>query len=471
MLSSFCAPRGAQASPRGPRPPGKTLPLADQPPLPPEAPRFPLQSVRGVKDVLPAETPAWRHLEAACRDLFGRYGLAEIRTPAFEPTPLFARSIGAETDIVEKEMYTFVDRNGQSLSLRPEGTAGVIRAYIQHGLQQEPLTRLYYLGPMFRHERPQAGRLRQFHQIGVEVLGSEAPGVDVEVLTLLADLFEVLGVAGLTLELNSIGCPDCRPAYTALLIRALKSLGDDALCANCLRRRETNPLRVFDCKVPGCREATAGLPLITDHLCEACRAHFGAVRSGLERVGIPFAVNPRMVRGLDYYTRTAFEWTSPGLGAQNTVAAGGRYDRLVEDLGGRSRPGIGFALGVERLLTLMPAPAPARPDLFAALLGPEAEARMLPVLRELRRAGLTVDRAFEPDLGLKAQLKRANKSGARFCLILGENELKTGVVLLKDMDGHAQHEIPEADAAPAILAAIRAAIAASTRAAERPAGS
>jgi len=430
--------------------------MASEPASRPEPPRFPLQAARGVKDVLPAETPAWRRLEAVCRDLFARYGLGEIRTPAFEPTPLFARSIGAETDIVEKEMYTFTDKGGQSLSLRPEGTAGVIRAYIQHGLQQEGLTRLYYLGPMFRHERPQAGRLRQFHQIGVEVLGPEAPAVDVEVLTLLADLFDALGVNDLTLELNAIGCADCRPPYVAALTAALDALEGD-LCANCRRRRVTNPLRVLDCKVPSCREATKGVPLIVDHLCAACAGHFARVRAGLDGLGIAYTLNPRLVRGLDYYTRTAFEWTAPGLGAQDTVAAGGRYDRLVEELGGQARPGIGFALGVERLLTLLPEAPPARPDLYAALLGEQAEARMLPVLRELRVAGLAVDRGFDPTASLKAQLKRANKSGARFCLILGDNELAAGVVLLKDMDGHAQHEIPASGGAQAIADAVRAA--------------
>jgi histidyl-tRNA synthetase len=429
-----------------------------KPPEPAAEPvRFPLQAVRGARDMLPAEAPAWQRLEAACRALFARYGFFEIRTPIFEPTPLFARSIGQETDIVEKEMYTFPDKGGQSLSLRPEGTAGVIRAYLQHGLQNEALLRVYYLGPMFRHERPQAGRLRQFHQVGVEAIGSERPAVDVEVLTLLADLFDELGIGGLTLEINAIGDRECRPAYTRLLAEALEAL-DDKLCANCRRRRVTNPLRVLDCKVPSCREATANVPLMRDHLCGACEEHFSAVREGLEALSIPYEVNPRLVRGLDYYTRTAFEWTSPGLGAQNTVAAGGRYDRLVEDLGGPPRAGIGFALGVERLLLLMPeAPAP-RPDLFVALLGPEAEARMLPVLRALRRAGLAVERAFDVDASLKAQLKRANKARARFCVIVGENELAAGAAQLKDMDGHTQGEVALDPDADAMAAAVRAAV-------------
>jgi histidyl-tRNA synthetase len=445
--SSDDSPGSAPPEPAAPAPQGAGT----------DAPRFPLQAVRGARDVLPAETAAWQRLEGICRALFARYGFREIRTPIFEATALFSRSIGQETDIVEKEMYTFPDKGGGSLSLRPEGTAGVIRAYLQHGLHSEALVRVYYLGPMFRHERPQAGRLRQFHQVGVEVIGSERPAVDVEVLTLLADLFGDLGLAGLTLELNAIGDPECRPAYVRLLAAALEALGDK-LCANCRRRRTTNPLRVLDCKVPSCREATAGVPLMLDHLCGACETHFAAVRVGLESLSIPYEVNPRLVRGLDYYTRTAFEWTSPELGAQNTVAAGGRYDGLVEDLGGPPRPGIGFALGVERLLLLMAEVAAPRPDLFVALLGAEAEARMLPALRALRRAGLTVERAFDVDASLKAQLKRANKARVRFCLIVGENELATGKAPLKDMDGHAQCDVALSEDAGAVAAAIAAAV-------------
>jgi histidyl-tRNA synthetase len=442
-------PEASEPAPPGPAEPG---------PPAQEAPRFPLQAVRGARDVLPAEAPAWQRLEGICRALFARYGFAEIRTPVFEPTALFARSIGQETDIVEKEMYTFADKGGGSLSLRPEGTAGVIRAYLQHGLQTEALVRVYYMGPMFRHERPQAGRQRQFHQVGVEAIGSERPAVDVEVLTLLADLFAELGVGGLTLEINAIGDRECRPAYVRLLARALEAL-DARLCANCRRRRTTNPLRVLDCKVPACREATADVPLMLDHLCAPCAAHFASVREGLAALSIPYAVNPRLVRGLDYYTRTAFEWTSPDLGAQNTVAAGGRYDGLVEDLGGPARPGIGFALGVERLLLLLAeVPAP-RPDLFVALLGAGAEARMLPVLRVLRASGLAVERAFDVEASLKAQLKRANKARARFCLIVGENELAAGTAPLKDMDGHAQRDVPLGTDAAAVAAGIAAAVA------------
>ncbi|MDH5526567.1 MAG: histidine--tRNA ligase [Nitrospirota bacterium] len=414
-----------------------------------------IQAVRGVKDVLPDESPAWQRLERICRDFFARYGFGEVRVPVFEVTQLFARSIGEATDIVEKEMYTFEDRNGQMLSLRPEGTAGVIRAYIQSGLQRESLTRLYYLGPMFRHERPQAGRLRQFHQIGAEALGSESPALDAEVLVLTADLFDSLGLLdGLSLEINSIGCPACRPRYTAALKGFLAGVAEH-LCENCGRRKETNPLRVLDCKVESCRTHTTAAPEIIDHLCEGCSAHFSQVRTHLSAAGVAYAVNPRMVRGLDYYTRTAFEWTSSDLGAQSTVAAGGRYDRLVERLGGQSKPGIGFALGVERLLLLMDETREDPPHLFCALVGDEAEVAMVPVLRQVRNAGIRVDRAFEGSL--KSQMKRAGKSGAAFCLIVGGDELARGQAILRDMAKRDQREIPLAGLADAVCEIVKAA--------------
>jgi len=401
---------------------------------------FPVNAVRGLKDVLPADTPKWQHLEAVCRDLFLRYGFKEIRTPIFEVTPLFARGMGEATDIVEKEMYTFTDRNGQSLSLRPEGTAGVLRAYIQSGLQRDALSRLYYAGPMFRRERPQAGRQRQFHQIGAELLGPSSPSADVELLTLLADLFHSLKVTDLTLELNSIGCPDCRPDYSAALTQFLDGVADN-LCENCVRRRSTNPLRALDCKVPDCRTATKDAPAITECLCDTCADHHAQVKTGLDGVGIAYTENPRMVRGLDYYGRTAFEWITNKLGAQGTVAAGGRYDGLNEQLGGQSKPGIGFGLGVERLISLMPDVEAPRPDLFVVMLGDEAEARMLPLIRQMRDQGLVVDRTFD-GASLKSQLKRANKSGARYGIILGGDELVRQICLVKDMVERAQEEVP-----------------------------
>ncbi|MDH4229682.1 MAG: histidine--tRNA ligase [Nitrospirota bacterium] len=413
----------------------------------PTPPVQPVQAVRGVKDVLPDEAPNWQFLEKTCREWFARYGFDEIRVPIFEATGLFARSIGEDTDIVGKEMYTFDDKSGQSLSLRPEGTAGVIRAYIQSGLQREALVRLYYQGPMFRHERPQAGRLRQFHQIGAEVLGSESPLADAEVLVLTADLFQALGLDGLQLEINSIGCRECRPRYTVALRGFLEGRAAD-LCENCVRRTATNPLRVLDCKVETCRTHTAAAPFIPDHLCAACADHFAVVRGQLEAAGVGFVVNPRMVRGLDYYTRTAFEWTSDRLGAQSTVAAGGRYDRLVEQLGGQARPGIGFALGVERLLLLMETRPATPPDLFVVLAGEGAEAALAPVLRAVRGAGLKVDRAYGGSM--KSQMKRAGKSGAPRCLIAGDDELARGTAVLRDMVAHSQREVPLAEVVAAL---------------------
>ena len=401
---------------------------------------FPVQAVRGLKDVLPAETPKWQQLEATCRDHFKRYGFGEIRTPIFEVTGLFARGIGEATDIVEKEMYTFSDRNGQMLSLRPEGTAGVMRAYIQNGLQRDTLTRLYYMGPMFRRERPQAGRQRQFHQIGAEILGPSGHSADVELLTLLHDLFDALKVRDLTLEINSIGCPDCRPGYSATLQTFLETVAD-GLCENCQRRRVTNPLRVLDCKVPACNEVTQAAPIITECLCPVCEAHHTGLKSGLDTLGILYVENPRMVRGLDYYGRTAFEWITTKLGSQGTVAAGGRYDGLNEQLGGQPRPGIGFGIGVERLLSLMADRALPGPDLFVVMLGTEAETRLLPLMRKLRNEGLSVDRLFDGG-SVKSQMKKANKSGARFTLIVGEDELARGVGQLKDMGRHEQRELP-----------------------------
>lgn len=401
---------------------------------------FPVKAVRGLKDILPTDSPKWQALEARCRDLFLRYGFKEIRTPIFEVTPLFARGIGEATDIVEKEMYTFTDRNGQSLSLRPEGTAGVLRAYIQSGLQRDSLSRLYYSGPMFRRERPQAGRQRQFHQIGAELLGPSSPSADVELLTLLADLFNTLKVTDLTLEINSIGCPDCRPGYSAALTQFLDGVAD-GLCENCERRRSTNPLRVLDCKVPDCRATTVAAPVITECLCDTCADHHAQVKAGLDGVGISYVENPRMVRGLDYYGRTAFEWITNKLGAQGTVAAGGRYDGLNEQLGGQPKPGIGFGLGVERLLSLMPDVVTTVPDVFVAMLGDEAEARMLPLIRQMRHHGLAVDRTFD-GASLKSQLKRANKSGARYSVILGGDELARQACLVKDMTERTQDEVP-----------------------------
>ncbi|MEQ1628788.1 MAG: histidine--tRNA ligase, partial [Nitrospira sp.] len=313
-----------------------------------------IKGIKGVKDILPEETPRWRFIEDAARRWALAYGYQEIRIPIFELTALFARSIGAATDIVEKEMYTFPDRDGTSLTLRPEGTAGTVRAFIEHNRAAEPLPQKYfYIGPMFRHERPQAGRLRQFHQFGVESFGTADPRVDVEAIALLWRLLSDLGLPDLTLEINSLGGTGDRAAYKPILL-AFLSQHEASLCANCRRRMETNPLRVLDCKIPDCRAATESAPKLTEHLSPEARAHFDQVLAGLTAIGVPYQLNPRLVRGLDYYCLTSFEITSTHLGAQNAVGAGGRYDGLVETLGGPSVPAIGFAVGLERVSLMLP---------------------------------------------------------------------------------------------------------------------
>ncbi|HSB34064.1 MAG TPA: histidine--tRNA ligase [Nitrospirota bacterium] len=403
-----------------------------------------IQAIKGVKDILPADIPAWQYIEATARRLFEDYGFSEIRVPVFEYTELFARSIGASTDIVEKEMYTFEDRDRKKITLRPEGTAGVVRAFIEHKLHAESqLVKLYYLGPMFRHERPQKGRYRQFYQIGVEALGTDHPHVDIEVLAMLHALFARLGITGLTLQVNSLGDGACRGAYREAL-KTYLSGKLPALCADCKRRYETNPLRVLDCKVDA--DKFADSPVMLDHLCGPCKAHFDTVEKGLEKLGIPFEVNPRLVRGLDYYTRTTFELVMGHLGAQNTVAAGGRYDGLVEEIGGPPTPGIGFALGVERAISLLDTKelrAP-RPALFIAALGSEAASFALPLIHGLKSSGVRAETDYAGG-SLKSQMKKADRSGARYTLIIGEQEMKEGKAVLRNMQTKEQVPVALAD--------------------------
>ncbi len=401
-----------------------------------------ITGIKGMNDILPGEVETWQFLEETARKVFRVYGFAEIRVPVVEKTELFCRSIGETTDIVEKEMYTFTDKGGNSLTLRPEGTAPVMRAYIEHKLHaQDPVARIYYLGPMFRYERPQKGRYRQFHQIGAELIGLDDPRSDAQVLAMLTHYFEAVGISDVQLQINSLGCPECRPGYREALVAFLESRLAD-LCEDCRRRWQTNPLRVLDCKVPGCREATAGAPSVLDHLCAGCSDHFGRVQGHLGDLGTPFAINARMVRGLDYYTRTTFEMVTGSLGAQNAVAAGGRYDGLISDLGGPALPGIGFAMGVERLVLLKGAPSnPPRIDCFLAALGAEAERQAFVLMNRLQRAGLQVEADFEGK-SLKAQLRRAGKLGARFAAILGESELAAGQIQLRDMDSGSQESLP-----------------------------
>jgi histidyl-tRNA synthetase len=400
-----------------------------------------IQAIKGVKDVLPEDMPAWHHLETTARALFENYGYSEIRVPVFESTELFARSIGASTDIVEKEMYTFEDRDGKKLTLRPEGTAGVVRAFIEHQMYVERgLTRLYYQGPMFRHERPQKGRYRQFYQIGVEALGIDHPHVDIEILAMLHNLFLRLGIPGLSLQINSLGDNACRGAYRDALTEYLKEKLP-TLCADCRRRYETNPLRVLDCKADA--DKFGDSPVMLDYLCDPCKTHFQTVEKGLTALGIPFVVNPRLVRGLDYYTRTTFELVMGHMGAQNTVAAGGRYDGLVREIGGPATPGIGFALGVERAVSLMNAETIRVPKtaLYIAALGDEAVSFVLPIINTLRLTGIRVESDYT-GASLKSQMKKADKSGAGRTLIIGEQEIKNMKAILRDMQTKEQVEVP-----------------------------
>ncbi len=400
-----------------------------------------LQAVKGTKDLLPDEIAAWHRIEGTARALFALYGYREIRTPIFETTELFARGIGQETDIVSKEMYTFEDRDGGSLTLRPEATAGIVRAVIEHNLiNTDPALKVYTMGPMFRRERPQKGRYRQFHQVNVEVFGVTSPSVDVEVIELALAYLEGCGLTQYELVLNSVGDAKCRPAYVETLRTALRGQ-KDKLCGDCQRRTETNPLRVLDCKVPQDQPVIESLPRISDHLCDECRAHFAEVRRELALLAVPYRLSHRLVRGLDYYVRTTFEVLSGELGAQNSVLGGGRYDGLVKQLGGPDIPGIGFALGMERLVMLIPpVPVVARCEVFLAPLVPEARDFALRLQRQLRQAGLRVMMDHE-GRGLKSQMKRADKLGARFVAILGEDEMAKARWTIRDMKGSTQEEV------------------------------
>jgi histidyl-tRNA synthetase len=402
-----------------------------------------IQAVRGTRDILPDEMGAWHAIEKAARELFARYGYREIRTPVFEPTELFARGIGAETDIVSKEMYTFEDRDGGSLTLRPEATAGVVRAVIEHNLANtDPALKLYALGPMFRRERPQKGRYRQFHQVDVEAFGFTSPTIDAEVIELALGYLDACGVTRHELVLNSVGDRHCRPAYVETLRAALAG-HKASLCGDCQRRAETNPLRVLDCKVPQDQPLIDVLPKIGDHLCAECRDHFAEVRRQLELLGIPYRLSHRLVRGLDYYVRTTFEVTSDQLGSQSSVLGGGRYDGLVKDLGGPDVAGIGFAVGMERLALLLPPREPqARCAVFLMPLAASALDRALTLQRALRAAGLRA--MLDPEgRSFKSRMKQADKLGARFVAILGDDEIARGVWTVRDMKGSTQQDVAQ----------------------------
>lgn len=401
-----------------------------------------IQSIRGFADILPEHTPTWRFIEHTFRTVLEGYGYEEIRLPYLEPTHLFERSIGEVTDIVEKEMYTFEDRNGESLSLRPEGTAGCVRAGIQHGLFHNSQPRLWYSGAMFRYERPQKGRYRQFHQIGAEVFGLAGPDIDAEMILMTARMLAAIGLGDAELQLNTLGTGEARSAYRAKLVDYF-SAHRDQLDDDSLRRLETNPLRILDSKNPQLQVLIAEAPSLLDHLDERSRAHFEAVKSTLEACGLDFTVNPRLVRGLDYYTHTVFEWVSDRLGAQGTVCAGGRYDGLVEQIGGRPTPAIGFAVGLERLVTLIEEAGqsrePAGPQAYVVALGDEAQKASLALAERLRDAlpGLRLQ-VNAGGGSAKSQFKRADRSGAPLALVLAEGELAAGQVTVKDLRGETQ---------------------------------
>jgi histidyl-tRNA synthetase len=402
-----------------------------------------IQAVKGTRDILPDEVSSWHRIERAAHKLFQRYGYREIRTPIFEETQLFARGIGAETDIVSKEMYTFQDRDGSSLTLRPEVTAGIVRSVIENNLwNTDPALKVYAMGPMFRRERPQKGRYRQFHQVDVEAFGIARPSIDVEIVEMSLRYLEACGLVGTELVLNSVGDANCRPAYVERLKAALADQAAQ-MCGDCQRRAATNPLRVLDCKVPQDQEIIESLPRIADHLCPECRDHFAEVRRELDLMGIPYRVSHRLVRGLDYYTRTTFEVTSGELGAQNTVLGGGRYDGLVKELGGPDLTGIGFALGMERLVLLLPDQGVvARCDVYLAPLAEGALDVALALARALRAAGLGVILDHEGK-SVKSQMKRADKLGARLVAILGEDEKAKGTWTIRDMGASSQDAVPQ----------------------------
>jgi histidyl-tRNA synthetase len=412
-----------------------------------------IQAIKGMNDLLPDQIHWWQKLESTARELLETFGYRELRTPLLEKTELFARSIGESTDIVEKEMYTFADLSGQRLTLRPEATASVVRAYIQHNLQADPTRRkVYTMGPMFRHERPQKGRYRQFHQIDAEVFGIDDPMLDAEIMYMLRLLLERIGLSGVVLHINSLGCRECRAEYRNELkeFLAREAAG---FCPDCQRRRLTNPLRVFDCKVERCRKLLVDAPVLLDRICPACAAHFARVRGYLEQLSTEYVIDPHMVRGLDYYTRTTFEVITDRLGAQNAVGGGGRYDGLMKDLGGPDLPGIGFAMGMERLILLLQEQQEEtrrNADLFVAVLGEEARRHAFPLVQELRSRGL----AAEMDYGvasLKSQMRRADKFQVRFVAILGDDEVARGELQLRDMTDKTQVAVPLSEAAETLM--------------------
>lgn len=400
---------------------------------------------RGTEDVLPRDSYRWQFLENIFRDEARAFGYKEMRTPVFEHTNLFERGVGDTTDVVQKEMYTFLTKGGDSITLRPEGTAGAARAFLEHGLHNDPLPiKAYYLTSCYRYEKPQAGRLREFHQFGMECYGTKNPAADAELITAAANIFDRLGLRGIRLEINSIGCPTCRAEYHKALTEYFSQY-KDSLCEDCQERLERNPMRLLDCKVPHDHEIAEDAPTVLDYLCDECNEHFESVKAYLDANGVAYTVNPTIVRGLDYYTKTVFEFISGDIGAQSTVCGGGRYDGLIEELGGNAMPALGFAAGIERLLMTLDAqgieiPAPACCDIYIASMGEGAHAKASALCNALRKAGMYAE--FDVvGRGLRAQMKYADKLGAQFSVVLGDDEIANGIAKLKNMESGEQVEI------------------------------
>jgi histidyl-tRNA synthetase len=407
-----------------------------------------IRAIRGFNDILPQEIGKWHFVEDTARDVFQGFGFSELRIPVIERTDLFARGIGEATDIVEKEMYTFTDKGGNSLTLRPEATASMARAYLEHQMYSfDPVAKVYFMGPMFRYERPQKGRYRQFYQIDAEVFGVDNPMVDAEVIVMLMHFLRKVGLQALELQINSLGCRECRPRYREELKRFFEKKSFQ-LCEDCQRRLQTNPLRILDCKVEGCKESIANAPRVIDFICSNCKEHFARVKEYLTVAGVKYDVNPNMVRGLDYYTRTCFEVVSYDLGSQNAVTGGGRYDNLFQEIGGLDIPGIGFAIGMERLISLLPKDRKftQHPHLFIATLGDETNKMAYQLVNELHLRGIHAELDYEGK-SLKSQMRRAGKLNASYVLILGGDELKQGKAVLRNMGDKSQEEVSIKDLA------------------------
>lgn len=403
------------------------------------------KAIKGTKDVLPKDVHKNQYIEATALDIASKFGYKEIRTPVFEHTELFQRGVGDTTDVVQKEMYTFDDKGGRSITLRPEGTAGAVRSYLENGLCNEALPqKVCYLISCYRYEKPQAGRLREFHQFGVECFGSASPLADAEIIALAKSLFDTLGVKDLSLEINSIGCPTCRAEYHKALKKYFSSRKDE-LCDTCKSRLDRNPMRILDCKSPICHEIAEGAPVVIDYLCDECKEHFENVQKYLKAQNIEYTINPQIVRGLDYYTKTVFEFISNSIGAQGTVCGGGRYDGLVEELGGQHTPSLGFAMGIERLMLLMEAqgcefPEAEKPDLFIVALGEKATLKAVEIAKDMREEGFSALLDLN-QRSVRAQMKYADKLGAKFNVVIGDNEVEAKTAKLKNMQTGEETEI------------------------------